>query len=248
MSVNRDVSRRLKSYLFTPMFMLCVMISVGVGVAFSSSYPLVGGLYRYQAGVPYMFVENVDLKRVIEWMIPHLLVSLIVGRQTEESLGTARYELPRYQSPMQWWLRVNLAAYGLIVLFYLLIFGSLWGVSVMGGRAYSAEDWSIWLSMIAQIMLTMAALMTGQMVVHLYTQRSIYAAGAFFLVILLSVFLPSQDSARYAMGSWMMYCRSQVISGECGYAPQTVLLGNLGILCLEYGCVYILFRFKRNLW
>lgn len=52
----------------------------------------------------YQFMDDGGLPKFMAWMMPHTLVSVIIGRETEVLLNCIQFRLPRYRYRSSFWL------------------------------------------------------------------------------------------------------------------------------------------------
>lgn len=234
--------------LRSPLAVSFIAITIVVGMMQEGGDSFTDRLYAYQAGVEYFFIEPIELKALMTWMLPHLLLSVLIGRHLEDALVMARFALPRYGSAYRWWVEEVLSIWGVIALYYFTTYTAVVVASFAIQPGPFADVVPVSLTIIGQSVMIMTVLMTIQIAVHTFTRNAAAGAGVFFIILLISIFFPVREYARFAIGNWMMYRRSARVSELDGYAYPMVMKASASCLALTFGLTWIAYRGRKNHW
>lgn len=197
-------------------------IAVVVGLMQQSTGSVIDHLFRFQGGIPYLSQENLDLMRLMTWMLPHLLLAAAIGKYHEDSVFLYRFAVARWGSIYRWWRFQCASVYLAATVYYLLMYAAIllilgvMGLSYQPALSVVGHEYVDLALMFVCTIVVMATLLTIQLAVQVITHNGKAAIGSFLFCIVISVFLTGA-AEKYGIGSWFMILRSDLYSGPGGY-------------------------------
>ncbi len=195
-------------------------------------------LFELLKGPIYQFMNDGGLPKFMAWMMPHTLVSVIIGRETEVLLNCIQFRLPRYRYRSSFWLSHSLKTIFITIVYYLLcssvvgvavLTGNVMpGVSLQMGRLIHTDNDN---TVLLMSLLFFRACLPMCIILHVQSFcqvafRSAFAGGvAFVLFVAVSAFIPESVFSKYMIGNWLILSRSIHMHANTGINDTMILIG-----------------------
>ena len=200
---------------------------------------LLDRLFELYKGPPFYFMNDGGLMRFMAWMMPHTMVSVIIGKETELLIECQRLRLPRYRHRISFWLSHSIKTVIICTIYYSLQFILIIALTMLTGNnrpGVSSQSGHLMHASIDNTCLLIILLfirVCPPMFVILQTQslfhiafRSAYVGGiAFILLVAAPAFFPENSFSKYIVGNWMILSRSIYMDSQSTINDMTVIIG-----------------------
>lgn len=247
---NTFVSRSLWESVFSVALLSFTLPSRGC---------LLDRLFEMLKGPIYQFMRDGSLTQFMSWMMPHTLLSVIIGKETEVLLNCLQFRLPRYRARSSFWFSHSLKTAVVCVAYYSLLSALAVGFAALAGHTMPGASgqmggpvlidnnntYLLLILLLIRVCLPMCAILQIQSFFHIAFRSAFWGGISFVLFIAVPAFLPEGSFSGLFIGNWLIWSRSAYAASEYGISMTAVLLGTFVSLLLVQGLGAGLFRSKN---
>ncbi|MGI6184072.1 MAG: hypothetical protein ACOYIH_08175 [Candidatus Fimadaptatus sp.] len=239
---------RAKNFWFyvTVSVLLCITQYVQGGVL-DGAFGLLVGVDRFSLG-------DIDIAGIINWLMPHLLLSAYIGECGEQDMRMQRMNMPRYASMRRYWTfqAIKLVVTGLMYYMAVVVISALMSLA-LGNRMFKISEstlsfynlysgtlpnsWLIMLEIVLRAALTMAMVGMIQLALAWLTDSQRWGLAAFAALMLVSMFVTDAGVQRFLPCDLTMYLRGGTVSDGLGLAGVCLICASAMVVTVETLCI-----------
>lgn len=218
--LHYEIRNTLRSRNFWCYIAVCILMCISgyvQGGAFDGAFEFLAGIERFS-------LEDISMNNVIQWLMPHLLLSVYIGECGERDMRMQRLIMPRYAALKSYWqfqavklLIISLIYYALIIFISSLISYILGNrlvkvseVVLSRHNLYSGNmpaSWIVMLDILLRAGLSMAMVGIVQLALAWFTGSQRFGVAAFAMLMIVPLFIIDTDVQRMLPCDMSMYMR-----------------------------------------
>lgn len=218
--LHYEIRNTLRSRNFWCYIIVCTLMCIS-GYVQGGTFD---GAFGFLAGIERFSLEDISMNNVIQWLMPHLLLSVYIGECGERDMRMQRLIMPRYATLKSYWrfqavklLIISLIYYALIILISSLASYALGNrlikvseVVLSRHNLYSGNmpaSWLVMLDILLRAGFAMAMVGIVQLALAWFSGSQRFGVAAFALLMLVPLFIVDTNVQRVLPCDMSMYMR-----------------------------------------
>ena len=213
--LHYEIRNTLRSRNFWCYIAVCILMCI-------SGYVQGGvfdGAFGFLAGIERFSLEDISMNNVIQWLMPHLLLSVYIGECGERDMRMQRLIMPRYAALKSYW---QFQAVKLLIIALIIFISSLISY-ILGNRLVKVSEvvlsrhnlysgnmpasWIVMLDILLRAGLSMAMVGIVQLALAWFTGSQRFGVAAFVMLMIVPLFIIDTDVQRMLPCDMSMYMR-----------------------------------------
>lgn len=236
------------------------IVAVGLlAITLPSRGCLLDRLFELMKGPSYHFMSDGGLPKFMVWMMPHTLLSVIIGKETEVLLNCLQFRLPRYMNRSSFWISHSFKTIIVCISYYFFMFIAIVGIALLTGNfmpGVSSQTGSmvhididnthlLIMLLSIRVCLPMCIILQVQSFCQIVSRDAFFGGVAFVLLVAVPAFVPEGFLSKLIWGNWLILSRSIYMKPENGIDDLTVFIGSFTSFLLIQGAGFCLFENKN---
>lgn len=210
--------------------------------------------FSNMAGIAMRNFLDINMENIINWLMPHLLLSAYIGECGEQDMRMQRMNMPRYASMRRYWTfqAIKLVVIGLMYYMAVVVISALMSLA-LGNRMFKISEstlsfynlysgtlpnsWLIMLEIVLRAALTMAMVGMIQLALAWLTDSQRWGLAAFAALMLVSMFVTDAGVQRFLPCDLTMYLRGGTVSDGLGLAGVCLICASAMVVTVETLCI-----------
>ena len=210
--------------------------------------------FSNMAGIAMRNFLNINMESIINWLMPHLLLSAYIGECGEQDMRMQRMNMPRYASMRRYWTfqAIKLVMTGLMYYVAVVVISALMSLA-LGNHMFKISEstlsfynlysgtlpnsWLIMLEIVLRAALTMAMVGMIQLALAWLTDSQRWGLAAFAALMLVSMFVTDAGVQRFLPCDLTMYLRGGTVSDGLGLAGVCLICASAMVVTVETLCI-----------
>lgn len=188
------------------------------------------GAFGLLVGIEHSSLDDISMSKIINWLMPHLMLSVYIGECGERDMRMQRYIMPRYSALRNYWRFQAIKLVIISLMYYAIIVAASSLVSyILGNRLIKVSEmalshnnlysgslpstWLIMLEILLRAGLTMAMVGLIQLALSWLTGNQRGGVAAFAVLMPVPMFIQNSDVQRLLPCDMSMYIRGSAVGG-----------------------------------